>query len=46
MKKQRDTKNIRPAKEVCAKCKVHGICIAETGAASYQCVKVLGKEVD
>lgn len=46
MKKQRDLKIVRPAREVCEKRKDHGIYIAETGAASYWCCKVLGKEMD
>ena len=46
MKKPKNPNNIRPSKEVCEKCKDHGICIAETGEGGYQCCKVLGKGID
>lgn len=46
MKKNAKLANIRPPKDVCAKCKSAGICQAETGDPRYKCPKILHPDID
>jgi len=42
--RNKELKNIRPAKIICEKCESHGFCLAEDGLPNYQCPKIVHPE--